>query len=442
MTDKLTRRELIRLISATGAGASLSTFLTPPRARADTLGKGDPATMKGGKVVQPAREIPVLSNTDVLVVGGGPAGVTAAIAASRAGARVTLVERYGHLGGLWTGGLVVLVIGHFVVGGKQVCMGIGEEMMQRLEKLDRGICNRRPGVDPTVDAEALKYMMVEMCVEAGIEVILHCWGVDAIMEGNTVKGAVFESKSGRQAVLAKVVVDATGDGDIYGAAGAAHEKWPYHLGLPCRVGNLDDAEPQGKKPPNLGAHTPIKGVNWINMHGPGGQNGLDVKNLSRLEIAHRRYIWRHVEKIRKTPGYEDVYLMETAPQLGVRITRVLKGQNSIRKADHDAGKKFDDVIAVGGVSGFRSRNCPNPNPWFVPYGALVPVHVDNLLAAGRCISFERKMAEWVRLIPNCFTTGHAAGVAAACAVKRGCTPRQVDVAEVQKILRAQKAYLG
>ena len=209
----------------------------PPGARADQLPPGSDfqgsviqpnatqstatcPTLVNGRVIQPQRELPVLHQTDVLVVGGGPAGVAAAMAARRAGADVTLVERYGHFGGLWTGGLVLIVIGHIVKGGKQVCQGIGEEMMRRLDKLDGGIVNRRPGVNPTVDAEALKYVMVEMIEEAGVKMFLHCWGVDAILDGNAVRGAVFESKSGRQAILAKMVIDATGDGDLFAAAGA------------------------------------------------------------------------------------------------------------------------------------------------------------------------------------------------------------------------------
>jgi flavin-dependent dehydrogenase len=114
-------------------------------------------------------------------------------------------------------------MGHIVTAGKQVCQGIGEEMMRRLDKLPGAIINRRPGVNPTVDAEAAKYMMVEMIEEAGVNVFLHCWGVDAIVTGNTVHGVVFESKSGRQAILAKTVVDATGDGDLFAAAGAEFE---------------------------------------------------------------------------------------------------------------------------------------------------------------------------------------------------------------------------
>jgi ribulose 1,5-bisphosphate synthetase/thiazole synthase len=236
MGNKLNRRDLLRYAGATGVAAGLaaagsstssagqvgesSGFQSSIIADSKSRTTETCATVVDGKVIQPRRELPVLNTTDVLVVGGGPAGICAAIAASRAGAKVTLVERYGHFGGLWTGGLVLLVIGHIVKGGKQVCQGIGEEMMRRLDKLDGAIVDRRPGVAPTVDAEAVKYLMVEMVEEAGIKVLLHCWGVDAIMSGNTVSGAVFESKSGRQAILARQVVDATGDGDLFAAAGA------------------------------------------------------------------------------------------------------------------------------------------------------------------------------------------------------------------------------
>ncbi len=397
---------------------------------------GAPAILEGGKVIQPRRELPILHQTDVLVVGGGPAGVTAAIAARRAGADVTLVERYGHFGGLWTGGLVLLVIGHIVKGGKQVCQGIGEEMMRRCDKLDGAIVNRRPGTDPTIDAEAVKYIMVEMIEEAKVDVFLHCWGVDAIMDGNTVRGAVFESKSGRQAILAKTVVDATGDGDVFAAAGAEFEHRSHNVGLVSRIGNLDRATPgNGPKPRRLGGVTPVKGVNWVNLTGP-EVDGLDVRTLTRMELNHRKFIWKDVQRIRNTSGYDKTYLVETAPQLGVRITRVLQGLNTIRLSDLKAGTQFEDVVGIGGATG------QSHGPWQIPYGALVPTKIDNVLAAGRCVSMEISMADLVRLIPNCFVTGHAAGVAAAVAVQEGCRPRDVNIAKVQDILRKQEAYLG
>jgi len=453
MNEKeLSRRELIRLLGGSGLAAGLGSTITPTPVRADPACRTDapkgvkvegadhpPATVVDGKVIQPQRQLPVLHKTDVLVVGGGPAGVVAALAAKRAGAKVALVERYGHLGGLWTGGLVLLVIGHIVKGGKQVCQGIGEEMMRRLEKLHHGIVNRRRGVNPTVDAEALKYVMVEMITEAKVDIFLHCWGVDAIMSGNAVRGAVFESKSGRQAILADSVVDATGDGDIFAAAGAQHERRRYHIGLVSRIGNLDkvdrDKAKGSGKPRHLGIVTPIPGVNWVNMHGPDA-DGLDVAELTRLELNARKLIWKNVRKIRQTPGYEKVYLMETAPQLGVRITRVLSGLHTLKMSDVKAGAKFPDVIAVGGAwSGDHQA-------WQIPYRALVPKHVDNVLAAGRCISGETLMSDLIRVIPNCFVTGHAAGVAAAVASKDGCRVRDVEVSKVQRLLRTQEAYLG
>lgn len=455
MNHAMNRRDWLRKLTLSGTAASLGLTLPPTGAAQDPGASsgfqssvlnprevqpgGASPSVEGGRVLQPARELPVLHSTDVLVVGGGSAGICAAIAARRAGADVTLVERYGHFGGLWSGGLVLIIIGHIVTGGRQVCQGIGEEMMRRLDKLDGAIINRRPGVPPTVDAEAVKYLMVEMVEEAGVKVFLHCWGVDAIVNGDQVRGAVFESKSGRQAILAKTVIDATGDGDLFAAAGAAYERRAHNVGLVSRIGNLDRVDraraAAAQAPRNLGSETPVPGVNWVNMHGP-EVDGLDVEVLTRLEMNHRKHIWNNTQKIRHTPGYEQVYLVETAPQLGVRITRVLRGLHTVTVDDIKSATQYPDVIGVGGASSGEH------GPWQIPYGALVPEKIDNVLAAGRCISAEMRMADLVRLIPNCFVTGHAAGVAAAVAVQDGCTPRQVEVAKVQKILRDQEAYLG
>jgi hypothetical protein len=452
MNHSMNRRDCLRVLGLSG----LATGLGASRSQAQSVGESSGfqssvitsrkvesgrmnASLVDGKVIEPRRELAILDTTDVLVVGGGPAGVVAAIAAKRAGAKVTLVERYGHLGGLWTGGLVLLVLGHIVQGGKQVCQGIGEEIMQLLDKLDGAIIDRRPGVNPTVDAEAVKYVMVEMIEEAGVNIFLHCWGVEAIVNESAVQGVVFESKSGRQAILAKVVVDATGDGDVFASAGAEFEHRSHNVGLVYRVGNLDriDRSKTGDSPApkRIGSHTPVPGVNWVNLRGP-EVDGLDVATLTRMELNHRKYIWSHIQKTRQTPGYERVYLMETAPQLGVRITRVLHGLGTVKLDDLKAGTKFPDVVGVGG------SESGNHGPWQIPYGALVPTKIDNVLAAGRCICAEIRMADLVRLIPNCFVTGHAAGAAAAVAVQDRCRPRDVDVVKVQKILTEQGAYLG
>lgn len=456
MNHPISRRELLRLVGSSGLAAGLGVTLAQSPALADpppATGSGFTGsviagnveqstaacpTIVNGEVIQPERKLTLLDQTDVLVVGGGPAGVAAAIAARRAGAKVTLVERYNHFGGLWTGGLVLIVIGHLVKGPKQVCMGIGEEMMRRLEKFEGGIINRGPGKSPTVDAEALKFVMLDMIQEAGVNVFLHCWGVGAIMDGNAIRGAVFESKSGRQAILAKNVVDATGDGDLFAAAGAEFEHRRYNIGLVSRIANLDKVDPaaaKGRKVRGLGGHTPIPGVNWVNMLGP-ESDGLDVAELTRLEMNHRRHIWQSVQKIRQTPGYEKVSLIETGPQLGVRITRTLSGVKTLTFDDIRNGARYPDVVAVGGFTK------PEGNEWHIPYGTLVPMKVDNLLASGRCISAAMKTADNIRLIPVCFATGHAAGVAAAVACADGCTPREVEIPKVQKVLREQEAYLG
>ncbi|MBN1817842.1 MAG: FAD-dependent oxidoreductase [Sedimentisphaerales bacterium] len=455
MKDRINRRDCLRMLGYSGLAAGLS-GIPGRRLWAQNLGessgfqssvisaskiepRGVNAVFMDGQVIQPQRQLPILDKTDVLVVGGGPAGIVAAIAAKRTGVNVTLVERYGHFGGLWTGGLVLLILGHIVTGGKQVCQGIGEEIMRRLDTMDGAIIDRKPGANPTVDAEAVKYLMVEMIEEAGVRVFLHCWGVDAIMDNRSVRGAVFESKAGRQAILADVVVDATGDGDVFAAAGAEFEHRSHNVGLVSRIGNLDRIDsqktPEGQKPRRLGNPTPVAGVNWVNLTGP-EVDGLDLATLTRMEMNHRKFIWKNMQKTRSIPGYEQVYLMETAPQLGVRITRVLHGLNRIRLDDLKANTKFPDVIGVGGASNAEHKE------WQIPYGALVPRKVDHLLAAGRCVSMDIRMADLVRLIPNCFVTGHAAGVAAAVAVQDQCPPRKADITKIQKILKQQDAYLG
>jgi hypothetical protein len=222
-------------------------------------------------------------------------------------------------------------------------------------------------------------------------------------------------------------------------AGAEFEHRSHNVGLVSRIGNLDRVDvskvPEGGKPRRLGGHTPVPGVNWVNLTGP-EVDGLDIKTLTRMEMNHRKFIWKNMQKTRRTPGYEKVYLMETAPQIGVRITRVLHGLNRVRLSDLKAATKFADVVGVGGSTNGQH------GPWQIPYGALVPTKVDGVLASGRCISMDLGMADLVRLIPNCFVTGHAAGVAAAVAVTDRCPPRDVEIAKVQKVLKQQEAYLG
>ncbi|HEY1861725.1 MAG TPA: FAD-dependent oxidoreductase, partial [Gemmataceae bacterium] len=273
-----------------------------------------PATLAGDKVVQPRREVPVLHQTSVLVVGGGPAGTAAAFSAKRLGVDVTLVERYGYLGGLATGGLVLGIFPLYSRNKQQVIFGIGEEMMKKLDVMKYGIIDRNKApIYPTIDAEAFKYLLADMVLSSGITAYLDCWGVDAIVDAKgAVRGAVFESKSGRQAILADIVIDCSGDGDIYAAAGAAFEKVKTNIGLISRIGNINEVDmapsrgsedpehPAASKPASgrpskgrvndfnghAGNSTPAPHVNWLNMRGPVG-DALDIADLTALELKHR-----------------------------------------------------------------------------------------------------------------------------------------------------------
>lgn len=461
MNSGFTRREMLRRLGIGGSAVGLGMFAG--RGFADendgdpdrmgfarnikvikpTTVDGPSAFLQGGKVMQPAREVPVFHTADVVVVGGGSAGFAAAVAASRAGAKVAMIERYGSLGGLWTNGMVLIVIGTGEkVNGefKLVTRGLCEEFLKRLEGMGDGaiVCRDQKVYQPTVDPEASKVLMDEMVQEAGVEMFFHCWGVDVIQSGNDVQGVVFESKEGRQAILAKVVVDASGDGDVFHQAGASYEQISHALGFVYRIGNYDRID-RSKAPKdaklNLGGIEPLKSARWVNNLGPKG-NGLDVRDMSKAEMMHRKSAWNYVQKVRKTPGHEEVFMLQTTSQLGVRATRLLDGVARVDKKGAVAGKAFADTVAYSGDDQLRK-------PAFaIPYGALLPKTVENVVVAGRCISCAPDLIDRVRLIPVCVVTGHAAGVAAALAAKGGVKPRQVPVEEIQKVLREQGAYLG
>jgi hypothetical protein len=403
-----------------------------------------PAVVENGKIIQPRHEIPVLSDTGVLVVGGGCAGVIAALAAARAGQKVTIVERYGCFGGLWTAGLVLIVLATHVKtqsGLTKYVTGIGDELLERLLKIKGGIVNQVAGKrNPTSDPEATKYVMAEMLREAGIEILLHSWAVNAIMQGSSVKGVVFESKSSTFAVTSKVVVDATGDGDVYAAAGAAHVRHIHRIGLVHRLGNTDRVEaskaPAGAKAPQLGSITPIPSVLWINMQGPQG-DCLDVRTLTQTDLDGRRAVWEKIKTTQQRPGHDQVFLLDTASQLGIRASRTLKGLVEPSYQEAMQNKRYRDVVGVGGGGDFLGeRSCE------IPYGALVPVKVDNLLAAGRCIAGDNLMMNYLRLIGPCLVSGQAAGAAAAMAVRDKVRPRDVDVPKLQALLKKQGVFFG
>ncbi|MCG8588197.1 MAG: FAD-dependent oxidoreductase [Proteobacteria bacterium] len=437
-----------------------------------------------GTVTEPAREIPVFTETDVLVVGGGPAGTAAAVAAARLGAGVILAERYNHLGGLATGGLVIWIDRMTDWSGHQVIQGIGGELMERLpadailgpDKQDWG--SREPELvaqwkprhsafhdvvqyAPMIDPEWLKLESLKAAREAGVELLLHTWIAAPIVEDGQVRGAILESKQGRMAVRASVVVDSTGDGDMFSRSGEAHEgdideENIHHcantafLWAGCdtdRWFRFQREEPEAfREMTKRGRETlrnfimPMAG--WRNdvvvFMGPrfSGYDVTDIDDLTAVELRSREAmleLWRFYRE--NAPGFEEAWVMLTAPQLGARHSRRLVGAARMTAEEWRVGRVYRDEVGVSPSLG------PNFPAVSVPYGALLPARVDNLLVAGRHISSDAQTHTFMREIPQCWMTGHAAGVAAGVAADRGTVPRDLDPAELQSALRRQGAYL-
>jgi len=437
-----------------------------------------------GSLKEPGRDIPVYRACDVLVVGGGPSGTAAAVAAAKLGADVILLERYNHLGGLSTGGLVIWIDRMTDWAGQLVIRGFAEEIMARLPKDAVAGPERREwgsrdparseywaqrtsayhGVvtwAPTVDPERLKLASQEMVLEQKARIVYHCWAALPLMQEGKVRGAIFESKAGRQAVRAKVVVDATGDGDLFARAGAAFESdidrddIHHCMNTPWLFGGVDMErwiEFRGGQPEAYSAFM-ARGreamrlfdkpfVSWRNdvalFMGPrqSGFSALDMDEQTEVEIRSHRLMARHLDFYRAhAPGFEGAYLLQSAPQLGVRHARRLRGVARIERAQWPLGRAFADEVAVS----------PSVSPKFpsisVPYGSLVPEALDGLVACGRHISCDPNSHGFMREIPQCWLTGHAAGVAAAIAANRGIEPRRVDLAELQAALVRQGAFL-
>lgn len=446
------RRDFVTRVMLTGSALSLGVGCRRKiEPLSDSPDKNVPiaGSITGKTIREPEKQVPVFAETDVLVIGGGPAGTAAAIAASRTGAETFLVERYNHLGGLWTGGLVLPLLSTHGVDKKrnrrQVIYGIGGEMAKRLADMGMSINE----VNPVVDPEAAKFVLDEMIRDAGVKVLYHTWASNVIMDGNTIKGVFIESKSGRMAILAKVVIDCTGDGDLFHLAGDNYDVMTYAIGLVHRLGNIDriDKNKPGYVKMNIGKPTPLPSVNWVNMWGKENQNALDIENISQLQMDYRREIWENVQKIRQVPGHEDVFLLDTASQLGVRMSRILDGEYRLTLEDSMTYKSFEDVIGVSGAwtsTLYKGKKiAPGERPyWQIPYRSLLPKITENLLVAGRCFCFERLLVEDTRIIGTCLVTGHGAGAAAGLAVKDKESPRNINRGDLKRLLIKQGAWLG
>lgn len=422
-----------------------------PEGKSTEQAEGMPSSAPAGAetIKEPARNIPVVETADVLVIGGGPSGVAAAIAASRTGARTILAERYNHLGGLWTGGLVLPLLSTHAINSQndmtRVLYGVGGEMMQRLQEMGMSIKE----INPVVDPEATKYLLEVMLKESGVLPLYHCWASNVIVESDTIKAVLLETKSGRIAIRPRTVIDCTGDGDILHLAGEDYDIMNYELGLVHRLGNIDriNTDAPGYEELPIGGETPIPSVNWVNMVGGDYEDALDFRRLSELQQEHRIEIWEGVQEIRSTPGYEEVFLLDTAAQQGVRMSRILKGEYQLTLEDSMTFKTFEDNIGISGAWTslmYQSRRVPmKERPmWQIPYRALLPRKTKNLLVAGRCFSFEQALFQDARIIGTCLITGHGAGVGAALASNTGNAVQELDVKEIRKILLNQHVYLG
>ncbi len=286
-----------------------------------------------------------------------------------------------------------------------------------------------------------------MLVDAGVELLLHAWGAGALREGGRVTGVIVQSKSGRQAIRSKVVVDATGDGDIAADAGAEffkpHKSELLSWSLMMRLANVDKSKLRGM-PGILCKNTMV-------VWGPGisGMDGTDVRDLTRAEIKTRLEVPDHVARRRKQPGFENAYLVETATNIGVRETRHILGGHFLTGREVIAGARFEDVVAIGSnpIPGYRDSSGRRRRLFFehegydIPYLCLVPKETDGVLVSGRCISADSTAAQSSRAMATCMAISHAAGAAAALAVKNKVSPRQVDVTALQRLLLDQNAEL-
>jgi FAD dependent oxidoreductase len=429
---------------------------------------------------EPARDVPVFGETDVLVVGGGPAGCAAAVAAARTGADVLLLERYGHLGGLSTGGLVIWIDRMTDWEGRQVIKGFARDI---LDRLPRGAVTGAPRDQwgskdpaanaywgqrlgsfrqivtwsPLIDPEWLGLESLRMALELRVRTVFHSWGVAAIVEDQHVRGVVFESKEGRQAIFARAVVDATGDGAIFALAGAAFAsdvdvKSMHHsvnvawlwagVDMPRYLAFRSGDAARYSEIADLGRRTlgelerPY--VSWRDdvalFLGPRltGYSAIDVEDLSAVEVESRRWMADMLEFYRAhMPGFADAWIMH----IGVRHSRRLRGVHPVVRAAWQAGAYHADEIGVS----------PSLSPAFasvsVPYGSLLPVALDGVLAPGRHMASDAGSHTFLREIPQCWLTGQAAGVAAALAANGNRAPRDVDIGALQLELRRQGAYL-
>lgn len=446
-------------------------------------------------VTEAPRETPVVAETDVLVVGGGPAGLAASLSAARKGAKTMLIERFGCFGGTITQ-VGVGSMSWYRSEGTVDVEGIGIEFETRAREMGATYANpkRRKAGGVLLDTEMFKVVADEMIKEAGITPLLHTKVVDTVMDGNTITGVIVENKSGRQAILAKRVIDATGDADIAAYAGAPFEKLPKdemmgvtvlcscigvekrpfydylkanpatykdwgetweietsgkedHLPTAFLAEPFERARTEGLIPndmPIVGSFGPVSEVGGsitLNMNYMYGFDSTDAFDLTKAEIEGRRQATFAIKALKAyVPGFENAVLKNFGMTLGTRDSRKIVGRETLSEADVREQGRCDTSIGIFPefIDGHGVLVLPTTGRYFhVPFGVIIPQKIENLLAAGRIISGHKIAHAATRSMMCCALTGQAAGVAAALSLQDNIGTSEVSVAHVQTALKNQ-----
>lgn len=450
-------------------------------------------------VSEPAREIPIRASVDVLVIGGGPSGIMAAEAAAGKGQKVMLIESRSFLGGNLTIGLPIL--GYLSEKGKLITQGLAQKFIERLQAKNAASDHRPCPLHMSltiVDPEQVKTTALEIMEEKGVDVLFYAFFAGVVKEGNDLKGVIIESKAGREAILAKVVIDCSGDADV-----------AFKAGVPCEKGN----EKGGMQPPTLmfcmkgvdvkklrlsiadnpdefdmdkipneffrkddnfitvglrgkvqealkkGYKVPtsrtilISGLAedeiWVNMSRINGVDGSRPESATRGEIEGRKQIYE-IERYLKdfVPGFENAYMEKVAPFLGIRETRRIVGQYILTQDDLLSQRKFDDAVAVASypidIHHPQGGDCTlmwSGDCYDIPYRSLVPLEIENLLVAGRSISTTHEAMSAIRVMAPCMLMGEAAGLAANIAIRDGVRLADVDIKKLQKDILDNGGFL-
>lgn len=401
------------------------------------------------------------TNWDVAVIGGGMAGCMAAIAAAEAGKRVVLVERYTALGGMATMGLVqpMTVWG---LNDRYAIGGLGKRLLDDLHERIPEACSPVTHYGPTCDAEYLKHMLETTAVKTGVRLLYHAWASGVEKDGNRIAGVRLTTKGGIKTLRASVYVDGSGDADVAALAGVPCDVDSQGITLMFVMAGIDRSrEPENMKEvwtahndatyrgPLHFWHPSRPDCAFFNMTEVEGMNALDAEGLTEATVECRRQAWRILEIMREhVPGYEKAYIEQTAPALGVRETRRIRGVYCLTESDLENGAEFDDTVARGcsplDVHGSDDSG-KKRYEWLkqshgIPYRSLIAKEAENLIVVGRPISADHAAHSALRRMATGCGIGEAGGVAAALAAESGSV-HAVDVTAVRQTLATRGAVL-